>query len=394
MLFQTLDDKRECPAVYSDGQFFYDQIPDGVTRSWKYTSYLKEYEVEYASLYCGGKSLGEACPEELQPQWEMIRDKLEAFHISFQEVGLNLNQHCFFDLVPRSFLREFCEVKNNITEYVFDSYEKPKNYDFLVSLAKVLADVAEQPLNINRDFIENNMANMRIRKLKRKLEGPNHINYNLFGTKTGRLTTTRSSFPILTLDKNFRSILKPNQDIFVELDFNAAEMRTFLALADQEQPQIDIHQWIGKNIFGGVADRDKIKRSVFAWLYNPDAKNKYLDKMFNKSMVKSKFYQNNFINNTFGRKIECDDYHSLNYLIQSTTSDLLLRRMIEVDKLLKGRKSNVAFTIHDSLVLDFSSEDKDLLSQIIQTFSNTDLGWFKSNVSAGKDFGNMRSLNL
>ena len=111
-------------------------------------------------------------------------------------------------------------------------------------------------------------------------------------------------------------------------------------------------------------------------------------------MVKSKFYQNNFINNPFGRKIECDDYHSLNYLIQSTTSDLLLRRMIEVDKLLKGRKSNVAFTIHDSLVLDFSSEDKDLLSQIIQTFSNTDLGWFKSNVSAGKDFGNMRSLNL
>ena len=45
-------------------------------------------------------------------------------------------------------------------------------------------------------------------------------------------------------------------------------------------------------------------------------------------------------------------------------------------------------------MLDFSSEDKDLLSQIIQTFSNTDLGWFKSNVSAGKDFGNLKVINI
>ena len=62
--------------------------------------------------------------------------------------------------------------------------------------------------------------------------------------------------------------------------------------------------------------------------------------------------------------------------------------------MLEGKKTNVAFTIHDSLVLDFHLSDQTMVSRMIEEFSNTDLGKFKVNISGGKDFGEMKEMNL
>ena len=62
--------------------------------------------------------------------------------------------------------------------------------------------------------------------------------------------------------------------------------------------------------------------------------------------------------------------------------------------MLEGKKTNVAFTIHDSLVLDFHLSDQTMVNRMIEEFSNTDLGKFKVNISGGKDFGEMKEMNL
>ena len=41
-----------------------------------------------------------------------------------------------------------------------------------------------------------------------------------------------------------------------------------------------------------------------------------------------------------------------------------------------------------------SLEDKHMLNDLVSTFENTDLGKYKVNVSAGKNFGDMRGLSL
>ena len=71
----------------------------------------------------------------------------------------------------------------------------------------------------------------------------------MFGTVTGRLTTHKGSFPILTLKKEYRQIVKPTKDLFISLDYNGAEVRTLLELSGEPQPETDIHEWNAKNIF-------------------------------------------------------------------------------------------------------------------------------------------------
>jgi len=73
LLFQTLDDKEQCAAIYLDGHIT-DELPDGLTRTWSYSSFLKDRDIEYAKIYCGGKSLDEVCPEHLKEEWNKIKE--------------------------------------------------------------------------------------------------------------------------------------------------------------------------------------------------------------------------------------------------------------------------------------------------------------------------------
>ena len=61
--------------------------------------------------------------------------------------------------------------------------------------------------------------------------------------------------------------------------------------------------------------------------------------------------------------LKVDERKALNYLTQSTTSDIVLENAYKIMKLLEGRKSNIAFTLHDSVVLDFAREDHDLVRE-------------------------------
>ena len=226
------------------------------------------------------------------------------------------------------------------------------------------------------------------------METPPYIKYDPFGTKTGRLTTKKNSFPILTIAKEYRNIIKPNNQWFVEFDFNAAELRTLLGLCEKEQPKQDIHDWNVKNIYKGQTTRDLAKQRVFAWLYNPKAKDNKLNSVYDRKLVLKKYYDGTRVRTFFDRTIPADDHHALNYIVQSTTSDLFLRRALKVDEYLKDKKSNVCFTIHDSLVIDLVEEERCIIPEIKKIFADTELGTFKVNISAGKDFGNMKELKL
>ena len=227
----------------------------------------------------------------------------------------------------------------------------------------------------------NNIRNMR-----------NSVSYNLFGTKTGRLTTEKGSFPILTLDKDLRKYIEPNNDLFVELDYNAAELRTLLALLGKPQPREDIHEWNIKNLLEGNITREEAKKRVFSWLYNPTSEDSVLNQVYNREAIKEKYWNGTTITTPFQREVESDEYHSKNYILQSTTSDLFLEQAVKVNQILETRRSFVAFLLHDSIILDFKQEEKREILNIIKKFQDTRLGKYKVNVKMGKNFGDMKAV--
>jgi DNA polymerase I-like protein with 3'-5' exonuclease and polymerase domains len=127
--------------------------------------------------------------------------------------------------------------------------------------------------------------------------------------------------------------------------------------------EYDIHEF-NKNVAAqDLTTRQEVKARFFAWLYNPEAKDYNLEKLYNKNIYK-KHYKNGHIETPFGRKLEVDERKALNYLTQSTTSDIVLENAYKIMKFLKGKKSFVAFTMHDSVVLDFCKEEHSLVQEI------------------------------
>ena len=392
MTFVLLDEKDWCRGVYHEGQLHFKQLPEGLSKTWRYTSYLENKNIKYASIYAQGRTIDEVCPEHLKQPWDKSKNKLKAFHNSFVEAKVSLEENCFFDLVPQQFLLELCDVKCKIIDYVLETYSKPEEYQFLLDAEKLLYSISSKSLNLDLSWLRQQKHEARARTLLNRIKNiSSNVRYNLYGSKTGRLTTVANTFPILNLDSKYRSMIKPKNDLFVELDYNSAEARVILGLAGFDQPQEDIHSWNAKRL---SLTREEAKTEFFAWLYGSSKvdSEKY-NKIFKVDRVLDLYYKSGEVKNYYNRKIESDDFHSMNYLVQSTTNDLVLRQILKINKILKTKKSFISFIVHDSVVIDLAKEDKELIKYIVSEFSNTDFGRFPVNLSAGKNYGNLRKIS-
>jgi hypothetical protein len=391
MIFQAIDDKEQCIGVYAEGKLHFDAFPEPLTHTWKYTGSLKERAPRSAWIQAGGRTLLECCPAELSEELASAQNKMRAYIKSFTIAKVDLKEHCVFDLIPHDFLVAFCELKNKITEHVFEAFPQPVNYQHLEAVQRLLHKIKYQKLNLSSENCRTLFYSSRDRtKANTLIQHYKYIDYNLFGTVTGRLTTNPESFPILTLKKTFRTLLKPNNDLFVSLDYNAAEARTFIELRGVSQPQKDIHQWNIENIFKNEEiSRDEAKTIFFAWLYNPDSQQIQSD-LYDRQKILDKWYENGYIKTPYGREIQVEERKALNYVIQSTTADRVLTKAVEIDKLLEGRKSYISHIVHDEIVIDYADEDRNMIMQIKNIFEDG----YLANIKGGKDYFNLTDLEL
>jgi hypothetical protein len=142
-------------------------------------------------------------------------------------------------------------------------------------------------------------------------------------------------------------------------------LRTLLALNGHTQPQEDIHEWNIANIYNGTGSREEAKKSIFAWLYNPESQDKRANKYYDRDAVQDKYFHGDKIINTFGREIKRD------------------------------KDSKILCCLHDSVVLDMTNEDcKKHLREIVEMFGNTQLGNYLVNVRVGKNYGEMNNAKV
>ena len=393
MLFQLMDNKTDCAGTYLSGQFIWDKIPEGISQTWSYSDHLFGRQIEYANLMVFGKSIDDVCPDHLVERWTSVKELLKAHFKAFSTSKVNLDDVCFYDVVPQKHLRHYFEAKNEITRWVFENIEKPANYNFLKRVQASVRELKKHPVNLNSFGVYRQAENdLKAKHLYEQFsESTPYVDYDIFGTITGRMTTRRGSFPILNLKKELKVHVRPTNDVFLELDFNAAEVRTMLALQDHIQPEGDIHEWNIENVFTEELSREEAKTKLFAWLYNPDSKTIKSD-YYNRESLLEEYYDGEQIRTPFGRTIACPLRKALNYLLQSSSSDNTLERFCKISNFLRATRSHVAFVVHDSVVIDLHKDDRFLIPDMVEIFGDTKLGKFKVNCSIGKNLGSMKEF--
>ena len=318
---------------------------------------------------------------------------MRAHFKAFSASKINLDDVCFYDVVPRKQLQHYFEARNDITQWVFESVEQPANYNFLKRIQAATRELKQYPVNLNSFAVYCSSADdPKAKHLYDQFgESTPYVDYDIFGTVTGRMTTKKQSFPILNLKTELKRHVRPNNNVFLELDFNAAEVRTMLALQGHKQPEEDIHEWNIKNVFKKELSRDKAKTKLFAWLYNPDSQTIQSD-FYDRDNLREKYYDGEKVQTPFGRSIPAPFRKALNYLLQSSSSDNTMDRFCEISNFLRAPRSHVAFVVHDSVVIDLHQDDRRIIPELVEMFGDTKLGKFKVNCSLGKNLGQMKEF--
>ena len=376
MIIQTLDIEQQCTGVFSGGRLFFDNY-DSIIRkaeyAWKYSSALQHTDCKYLFPILKGRDLKDFSPDP--EEYNSCKKLIEAHRQACVSAKVSLEEHCFFDVIPEYLLNKWLTIREHALIKAKDSLKEEDDFEILRKAHILSKTVSDQ--------------NLMFKGKSQK------VLYDIFGSVTGRMTTSRGSIPVLTLKKQDRADLLPSQDVFVELDFNAAEIRTLLALSGQEQPKQDIHEWLIDGVFGRSTTREDAKKKLFSWLYNFSASESELSKIFSREIFRD-FYCTNKqqIRTPFGRVIEVEERKAQNYLLQSTTSDIVTEKAYNIMKILDNKKSKVAFTLHDSIILDFNREDIGLLRGLKGEFEATPWGDFRSTCKIGKTFGDLREIKV
>ena len=390
MFFSKIDTKNNCKSIFADDKVFSD-YEDTMKYTWTYQDDLPP-DVKFVKLFCGGEDYVKLLPKHDAEEYKMLENKIKNTLKSYSVCGYDPRKFCLDELIEKTFIEDFFNLKNKAMELAVKNYQEPKNYAQLEKIERMVYSISKRSLNLDLTNVYTSANDNRIRKIiKRYSSSPAFIQYNTFGTVTGRLSTTPSSFPLLTLNKEYRTMIKPNNGVFIEFDYNAFELRVLTALLGREQPKGDIHDWNIKNIFKDGTERSEAKKRIFAWLYNPNSDDALLSREYDRDGLLKKYFSDGKITTDFDREIEADDYHALNYLIQSTASDLFLEQAYKVFKILQDNnsKSYVSMLIHDSMILDFDRKDYKLLNEIRDTFKQTRYGEMKLNIQVGRTLGDL-----
>jgi DNA polymerase I-like protein with 3'-5' exonuclease and polymerase domains len=191
------------------------------------------------------------------------------------------------------------------------------------------------------------------------------------------------------MKKEYRKLMKPNNDLFISLDYNGAEIRTLLELSGMEQPQEDIHIWNSRHLFEQEIDREEAKVRFFAWLYDPQS-NDIETKLYDKKSLLDKWYVDGYIKTPYMRKIKVEERKAFNYLIQSTTADRVLSKAVEIDKMLENTKSYISHIVHDEIIIDYDDRDRSLMPDIKEVFEDG----YVSNIKGGKSYFDLEAMDI
>ena len=223
--------------------------------------------------------------------------------------------------------------------------------------------------------------------------------FNLYNT-TSRPTNSfnQVNFSAIPHKKEYRELFVPANDVFVELDYDGYHLRILGDLIGYKFTGDRAHLELGKQYFkkDNLTEKEykQTKQINFSSIYGrtpPEySHTEFLSKLDRyteeiwKEFKTNGYIRDNISNKKFTDKIpDLNPKKLLNYTIQSLETSNNINVLKEVLKLLADKKSRISLYTYDSIILDFSTRDTNLLNDIKNILEQD--GKFPVNIKKSKN---------
>lgn len=306
-------------------------------------------------------------------EYSRENNSLNFFYNKFSEFP-NINQ-----IIPITKLYESCEKTYESIKHTFD-IEIPKGFDFYNKTATNVFFLLEQSgLGIYYDAF-NQMFTPR-NPLYNIKDNVTYSSYNLYNV-TSRPTNAFNSVNFAAIPKTpeHRKCFRPQNDVFVELDFDGYHLRLLCDQIDFDIPSDSAHKYLGSMYFGkeDITEEEykQAKQINFHAIYGKIPEHLAFLEIFEKiqeyiTFMWNFFNDNGVVYNPMSDKPftkELKDMHPqklMNYMMQSLETSRNILILKEVLRYLRDKKTKVALYTYDAILFDFSKEDgKETLEDI------------------------------
>ena len=298
------------------------------------------------------------------------------------------------EIIPLVKHEEYCDmVADKIIEFVDEVYENVYNDEAI----NAFHSIEKNGIKVSDDVID-----IFDQRVKRHIsDGKLYSDYFLW-TSTGRPSNSFGSVNFAALTKEQRTALIPENDTFVEFDYDAYHVRLIGDLIGYKFPETSVHEYLGKYY---NVDYKESKALTFRLLYggiDKDIANfvPFL-KQSNEFIIKlwEKFNREKHIKtNIYKRKLYSDNYINMNqnklfnYLIQAHETEVNIKTILELQKYLKKKMTKLVLYGYDSFLFDISNkDDKGILIDLKQILERNK---YMTKVKIGKNYGKMERIDI
>jgi hypothetical protein len=277
-------------------------------------------------------------------------------------------------IIPISKHYERCEC---MFELIRQYIGKEMNLAWQNSYTEAYKWVEEQGIKVNDKLFDKYFEpTWKARSIK---DGRIYTKYNLYNI-TSRPTNAFNgiNFLAFTKDNHSRAAFIPENDTFVEFDFDGYHLRLIANLLNIQLPvDRSMHLFLGEHYFEKALlteeEYQESKKITFRQLYSGIEEGVKHIELFQRAdafiqELWTEYKQNGYITLPNGRRLVQDKPNPqklFNYYIQCLETVNNTKKLIKLRELLQNKKSKVILVVYDSILVDFAKEDgRELLTQI------------------------------
>ena len=323
------------------------------------------------------------------------------------------------EIIPISKHKEYCdEVCERIGEFLFkDLGQLMKDDSWFadegsIESLQAFSNIEKHGIKVSDDVCD--IFDIRVKK--HISEGKLYSQYNLL-TTTGRPSNSFGTVNFAALPPEKRKAFIPENDSFVEFDFDAYHLRLISNLVGYDGffSGESVHKHFAKVynceydeakqktfqiLYGGIREEHKKLSSFFSKTYD------YINKKWNEINTHNLVYTD-----IYRRKLLFENYEDMNrnkvfnYLIQAYETESNIKKILLIQDYLLGKKTKLVLYGYDSFLFDFSNEDGVETLKHIKTILEDKICWlpinrieppvepyFKTKSKMGDTYGSMKDI--